>query len=313
MTADISSRSLPSLYHVCAVVEDVEETTKFLTSMWGIGPWQDSEHLLRREQMIVSEPGKIRLAGAWLGPTLLELIQPLEGKTIWANYLETHGEGLHHIAFSVTNWDELASNLEAKGGRMVMCIVAERGRHYTYWETWPGGIIVELEELLEGTKPVVTPPKANTAAQPDLYHINMVVKDLEKTTQFLSSLWGLGPWHIVEQTLDKDWLETIAGEPCKIKVAFTKLEPIILELIQPVEGRSFWSQSIEAKGEGINHIAFSVSNWQEMASNLQKKGGQMVAGGMQDGMHWGYFKTKPGGIVFELEEKIGGKQQFRVE
>jgi hypothetical protein len=27
-------------------------------------------------------------------------------------------------------------------------------------------------------------------------------------------------------------------------------------------------------------------------------------------MHWGYFKTTPGGIVIEFEEKMGGKQQF---
>ena len=38
----------------------------------------------------------------------------------------------------------------------------------------------------------------------------------------------------------------------------------------------------------------------------------MVAGGVQDGMHWGYFRAEPGGIVVELEEKVGGKQQFQV-
>ena len=196
---------------------------------------------------------------------------------------------------------------------MVMGIVAERGRRYTYWETWPGGIIVELEERVEGTEPVLIPPEANTAAQPDLYHVNMAVKDLDKTAQLLSSIWGLGPWQTVEQSLEKDWLEMIVGEPCKIKVAFAKLDPIILELIQPVEGRSYWSQFIETKGEGINHIAFSVSNWQEMAAKLKEHGGRMVAGGVQGGMHWGYFEAKPGGIVVEFEEKMGGKQQFRVE
>ena len=130
--------------------------------------------------------------------------------------------------------------------------------------------------------------------------------------QLLSTLWGLGPWRTVQQKLEKDWIELVSREPCEIKLAFTKLNPIVLELIQPVVGQSYWSKFIQAKGEGLNHVAFSVSDWQQMASNLQSAGGKMVAGGVQDGMHWGYFQAEPGGMVVELEEKLYGKQQFQV-
>ena len=130
--------------------------------------------------------------------------------------------------------------------------------------------------------------------------------------QLLSTLWGLGPWRTVQQKLEKDWIELVSREPCEIKLAFTKLNPIVLELIQPVVGQSYWPKFIQAKGEGLNHVAFSVSDWQQMASNLQSAGGKMVAGGVQDGMHWGYFQAEPGGMVVELEEKLYGKQQFQV-
>ena len=309
MSSETRATTLPTLYHISAIVEDIDKTAEFLSSMWGIGPWQILESSFNKKQMVVSEPGSVKLAGARLGPTILELLQPLEGRTIWADFLETHGEGLHHIAFSVPNWDEMASKLQQQGGRMIMSIVTDEGRRYSYFETKPGGIIVEFEEKPAGTEQLINPPKPE-ATQPDLYHINFAVKDVDKTAQFLTSMWGIGPWQTMELSLEKDWMDMIAGEPYKIKLAFGKLDPIIIELIQPVEGRSFLSRSIETRGEGINHMAFSVSNWQEMAAKLQEKGGRMVAGGVQNGMHWGYFETTPGGIVIEFEEKMGGKQQF---
>lgn len=36
-----------------------------------------------------------------LGPIEIELIQPLAGESIWADYLAEHGPGLHHIRFNV--------------------------------------------------------------------------------------------------------------------------------------------------------------------------------------------------------------------
>jgi len=144
----------------------------------------------------------------------------------------------------------------------------------------------------------------NAKTLPPVYHINAVVKDIGKTMEFLSSMWGLGPWKVFDFTLNKD--DMLVGETCKIKLAGAKLGPTILELIQPVEGKSVWSEFLETKGEGLHHIAFSIPNWQEMVSELQQQGGKMVAGGVNVGMHWGYFDTKPGGIVVEFEEKIEG-------
>ena len=136
-----------------------------------------------------------------------------------------------------------------------------------------------------------------------LDHINVTVEDLDKTSQFLSSALGIAPWQTTELSLEKDRLEKVAGEPCRIKVASARLAPIALELIQPVSGRSFWSQLIKTKGEGISHLVLSVSNWQEIAKRIEENGSRMVAGGIQDGRRWGYFHTTPGGVVVNLREK----------
>ena len=138
-------------------------------------------------------------------------------------------------------------------------------------------------------------------------HIGVVVKDIDKTTKFLSSMWGLGPWQIMDYSTRKD--EMIVGEPFKIKIAVAKLGSTVLELMQPLEGRSFWSQFLETKGEGIDHIAFTVSNWDEMVSKAQEQGGKMVVGASFQGKRWCCFDSGPGGIVVELMDNFGLREE----
>lgn len=140
-------------------------------------------------------------------------------------------------------------------------------------------------------------------ALPSPNHIGVVVKDVDKTTKFLSSMWGLGPWHTLDCKARKD--DMIVGEPFRLKIAFAKLGSTVLELLQPVEGNSIWAQALETEGEGIHHIAFSVSNWDEMVSKLQERGGKMVGGAIFDGKRWCYFDTKPGGIIVEFMDNYG--------
>ncbi len=146
---------------------------------------------------------------------------------------------------------------------------------------------------------------------PSLAHICVVVKDLDKTTEFLSSLFGLGPWHTQECSAEKE--ELMIGEPpYRIKHTWTELGPTLLELIQPLEGKSVWAEFIETKGEGLHHICFRFSNWDEVASKVQEQGCKMVHGGVFGRWHCGYFDIKPGGIIIEFEEKLEGETHISV-
>jgi len=143
------------------------------------------------------------------------------------------------------------------------------------------------------------PSDTGAVALPSPNHIGVVVEDADKTAEFLSSI-GIGPWQTFEFSPIKD--ELLVGEPFTLKVTWARLGPgpIVVELLQPIEGRSLWSQFLETNGEGAHHIAFSVSNWDEMVSKLKQQGGKMVAGSICEGKRWCYFDTKPGGIIIEL-------------
>jgi len=140
----------------------------------------------------------------------------------------------------------------------------------------------------------------NAIVLPAPEHISVTVKDIDKTTEFFSSIWGLGPWLTLEYSPKKD--EINIGEPFRIRGAWARLGPVVLEVIQPIEGRSIWSQFLETKGEGLHHICFIVSNWDEVVSRLQEQGCRMLAGGIFLGKHWSYFEVNPGGLIVEISE-----------
>ncbi len=147
MTLNIGVTALSNPHHIGVVVKDIDETTKFLSSMFGLGPWDISEATITKDEVIVGEPFRLKIAFAKLGETSLELLQSLEGRTIWSEFLEIHGEGVHHIAFGISNWDEVVSKAKEQGARMVAGGIVWGTTHWCYFDTKPGGIVVEFIEV----------------------------------------------------------------------------------------------------------------------------------------------------------------------
>jgi 4-hydroxyphenylpyruvate dioxygenase-like putative hemolysin len=83
----------------------------------------------------------------------VEIIQPLEGGSTYADFLDRNGPGIHHVAFRVANFDEVYASLTALG-----CPVLQegcgmfRGRmvNMAYIDcTAIGGPVIELGEITE--------------------------------------------------------------------------------------------------------------------------------------------------------------------
>jgi hypothetical protein len=79
-----------------------------------------------------------------LGQMAVEFIEPLEGASTWREFLDQHGEGMHHIAFNVKN----CALAEEQAARLGVPLVQKgdfTGGHYTYIDaTGSFGAIVEL-------------------------------------------------------------------------------------------------------------------------------------------------------------------------
>ena len=130
-------------------------------------------------------------------------------------------------------------------------------------------------------------------------HVGIAVKDAEKTVEFLSGIWNIGAPEVVDYEPKPE--EMIYGEPFKVKLVLMKFGPINLELLQPLDDKSIWAKFIEEKGEGIHHIAFGVSNYDEMVSMFKEH--KLLVDASLDGCRWCYFDTSPGGMIIEFREE----------
>lgn len=114
-----SSKTLSSAicWDVAVVVKDLERTVKRLGEL-GIGPFvvpeapEGAEGLFYQGQPLESDY-KARVAR--LGNMQLEIIQPDDKPNPWKEFLETRGEGIHHIGFQVDDVEGELSRLTACG------------------------------------------------------------------------------------------------------------------------------------------------------------------------------------------------------
>jgi len=135
---------------------------------------------------------------------------------------------------------------------------------------------------------------------PPVKQVGIVVKDIEKTAEFYTSAFGIGPFSIHEVSLDG---VIFRGQPITLnmKVAFAQSGPLQIELIQPVKGENLYTEFLAAKGEGLHHLAFEVD---DMAATLA----QMAEFGIEPVFHhdlgftaFAYLDTdKIGGVMIEL-------------
>ena len=137
-------------------------------------------------------------------------------------------------------------------------------------------------------------------------HIGVVVRDLDQAIEYFQSLLGIGPFtpNASEGVTDRK----VHGKPAKIKLrgAGADLGSIKLEVLQPVEGNSVQKEFLDSKGEGINHIGFTVDNLEEEVKKLEERGFRAVSTGkIPPNGGFAYMATeKVGGVMIELIQKI---------
>ena len=129
------------------VVRDIEKAINNYTNIFGIVFHRIyvPEYFNRTYR---GEPGNFRMkiAIGKMGELDIELIQVLEGETIYGEFLEKRGEGLHHLGFVIKDMDERIAALK-KLGIGVMQSGQRVGSRFAYMDTEKiVGVIIEYLE-----------------------------------------------------------------------------------------------------------------------------------------------------------------------
>jgi len=83
------------------------------------------------------------LAFLHFGSLDIELIEPDREPSTWREFLDANGEGVHHIAFTISGMPERVAALEAQGFPLVQK-GEYRGGRYAYIDT-----VTKLKTILE--------------------------------------------------------------------------------------------------------------------------------------------------------------------
>lgn len=104
---------------VALVVEDLEVVAQHYWDILGIGPWEiydwEAPLVYDRQYRGAAAVARERIALTQVGDVQLELVQPVEGPSIYRDWLNKHGEGLHHLNFLVDDVDTTAALLAREG------------------------------------------------------------------------------------------------------------------------------------------------------------------------------------------------------
>lgn len=141
--------------------------------------------------------------------------------------------------------------------------------------------------------------------------IGIVVKDLDRTTRLMESLFGIGPFRFIEWPNRPDSKYYFRGQPehIKIRQAFVQVGPIELEFIQPLEGENtaYW-QFLHQEGGGIHHILFETQDMDSATAALEQEGIPVLQNGtgIRPGTRWALLDTEDLlGFLVELRHRPG--------
>jgi hypothetical protein len=149
---------------VALVVQDLDKTVENYWNYFGIGPWHFYTYgkPLVKKMSYRGEPVeyKMRVALSWIGSLRIELIEMLEGPTVYADFVKEHGHGVHHFGVLVESMQEAIAQAQEAGLTMTQDGAGfgkDGDGHYAYLNTEE--IIGTTIELIERPKGRLEPEK----------------------------------------------------------------------------------------------------------------------------------------------------------
>jgi catechol 2,3-dioxygenase-like lactoylglutathione lyase family enzyme len=130
---------------VGVVVRDMDKAVKRLSSL-GMGPFESWPLPPDREEWYRGQPhkAKVKISMARVGDVQLELIEPLEKKSVHKEFLDSKGEGIQHVMFAVKDLDKELARLTKEGAIELLHAKMPGDTELAYLDLNVGGIIIEL-------------------------------------------------------------------------------------------------------------------------------------------------------------------------
>jgi methylmalonyl-CoA/ethylmalonyl-CoA epimerase len=167
---------------------------------------------------------------------------------------------------------------------------------YHYIDTIVNGK-VEWAKSVGGRMATQIPPIVKVS---ELFQAGIVVKDAEKGMDLYCHLFGIDKdsWWVI--TIDRKICQmTYRGQPSQhsYRAAMAMVGPLMIELLEPLEGYGTYREFLDKHGEGIHHLGHvMVPDLAAVIEKMEKAGFPTVetgepAGSVKGNHKWAYIDT----------------------
>ena len=141
--------------HIGIAVRDIDKAIKYYQSLGAVLTDAPVVHPVgdpKEWKIYGKTPTKLKIKACrvQIGSLTLEMHQPIEGESLWKEFLETKGEGINHLGFFVDDVDREEAKLVEKGFAVLYSSRFQNGGGATYFDTGKvGNLIIELLQRRE--------------------------------------------------------------------------------------------------------------------------------------------------------------------
>lgn len=131
-----------------------------------------------------------------------------------------------------------------------------------------------------------------------VHQIAMVVRDLEACMEEYHRTLGWGPWNVYEYRPPRFHQAIWHGRPAGFTYlgAEAKVDTVWIELLQPLDGPSLFTDWFDRRGEGLHHLGYGATSRDgadAIRRSYEQAGTSVLFEGWIDQVYFYYLDTKP--------------------
>ena len=143
--------------------------------------------------------------------------------------------------------------------------------------------------------------------------VAIACRNIEATSKHWAAVLGVEPPKIRLTRPGREVHVVYRGRPSngQIKMAIIRLGQVSLELMEPVGSDTSWREFLDAKGEGVQHIAFGVTDLEKTVKRFESLGMPVLHQGRYDSDNGTYTyvdSQRALGVTVELLHSDAKKQ-----
>ncbi len=144
-------------HQIAFVVNDLAASERFFIEKMGVKSFFRFKDVTVYEAVYRGKPGGFHMdiAIGYAGNSQIELIQHLSGQSVYKEFLDKKGEGLHHLGFIVPDHEKVIADFTANGFPVIQSgrIGTNPGVKFAYFDTEAAiGAVMESIVLDEETR-----------------------------------------------------------------------------------------------------------------------------------------------------------------